>query len=183
MKKLLLSLSFITIILLGCENEGLDGKNSLIDMTIENAGENCSNEGIKIVSGIDLNGNNVLEENEIQETEYICNGNNASLDFSSYVVKLSQSGTNVPSGIVIKNDLSLTITWVRESSGSYLGTFDMPLDLTKTIATATPPPSIRNVYLQFVNDNSIRVKTEPYNNIYQFTDTWNDLILEIKTFN
>jgi hypothetical protein len=53
---------------------GLNGKNSLTTVIKEPAGSSCQNGGIKINSGLDLNKNGVLEENEITSTAYICNG-------------------------------------------------------------------------------------------------------------
>jgi hypothetical protein len=55
---------------------GTNGLNALIITTIEPAGANCTNGGIKIESGIDQNSNGVLDLLEINnsETQYICNG-------------------------------------------------------------------------------------------------------------
>ncbi len=47
---------------------------SLIDVTEEPAGENCYSGGYKIKTGIDLNNNNQLDENEVQNIEFVCNG-------------------------------------------------------------------------------------------------------------
>ncbi len=58
----------------GCEKEGPAGKNALIDQIAEPPGEHCASGGIKVITGIDDNRNNVLDSNEIQKTEYVCNG-------------------------------------------------------------------------------------------------------------
>ena len=77
MKTLKLIFIFSTIYALSnCTKEGPIGKKSLLDMTPENIGENCPSGGYKIMSGIDLNDNDVLDENEVQTTKYICNGIN-----------------------------------------------------------------------------------------------------------
>ncbi len=57
----------------GSDGEGL---NSLISSTVEEAGENCENGGIKIQTGIDTNSNGTLDESEVDQdnTQYICNG-------------------------------------------------------------------------------------------------------------
>ncbi len=59
---------------------GADGKNALIRTTAEAAGANCANGGVKIEAGLDVNGNGVLADNEVNssQTKYICNssGNN-----------------------------------------------------------------------------------------------------------
>ena len=59
--------------------DGVDGNNghtSLIKTLPEPAGENCSNGGTKVVSGIDNNQNQQLDDNEISATSYVCNGQN-----------------------------------------------------------------------------------------------------------
>lgn len=52
----------------------VNGSNSLIKMTDESPGENCAYGGVKIESGIDLDGNQKLGENEVDNTAYVCNG-------------------------------------------------------------------------------------------------------------
>lgn len=53
---------------------GVDGKNTLTTVIKEPAGRSCENGGIKINSGLDLNRNGLLEENEITSSAYVCNG-------------------------------------------------------------------------------------------------------------
>lgn len=57
----------------GCKKEYV-GKSSLIQQIPEPAGEHCKSGGFRIISGVDQNKNNVLDSNEIQQTEYVCNG-------------------------------------------------------------------------------------------------------------
>jgi hypothetical protein len=58
-----------------------DGYNSLITTNTEEPGTNCEAGGIVINYGLDLNRNNSLEQSEIQNSEYLCNGGgNISLD-------------------------------------------------------------------------------------------------------
>jgi len=45
-------------------------------MVLEPAGANCPNGGYKVTTGTDINKNGVLDNTEIQATNYICNGNN-----------------------------------------------------------------------------------------------------------
>ena len=56
-------------------NDG-EGLNSLISSATEEAGENCANGGIKILTGIDTNNNGTLDEDEVDQDniQYICNG-------------------------------------------------------------------------------------------------------------
>lgn len=72
----LIILALLTGAFLGCKKEGVEGKKSLLDMVTEPKGDNCSTGGIKVISGIDINRNEVLDASEIQNTKYICNGNN-----------------------------------------------------------------------------------------------------------
>jgi hypothetical protein len=58
----------------GCKKEGPAGKNALVEQIAEPAGAHCASGGIKIITGIDDNRNNVLDSDEIQKTEYVCNG-------------------------------------------------------------------------------------------------------------
>jgi hypothetical protein len=52
---------------------GNDGLNNLMNVTVEPAGNNCANGGYKIQSGLDLNKDGLLNENEITKTVYQCN--------------------------------------------------------------------------------------------------------------
>lgn len=59
--------------------DGEDGKDALAKISEEPKGENCQKStGIKIEIGIDANGNGELDENEVADTQYICNGKNGS---------------------------------------------------------------------------------------------------------
>lgn len=66
---------------------GQNGLNALIKTTTEAAGANCTNGGTKIETGIDANGNGVLDVGEVNasQTTYVCNGT----DISSSGVQFS----------------------------------------------------------------------------------------------
>ena len=56
------------------------------------------------------------------------------LGYSSYVALLNQTGTNAPVPTVIKNDLGITITGSRQSSGDYtLTSTGTPFTANKTV--------------------------------------------------
>jgi hypothetical protein len=57
-------------------SNGTNGQNSLVKMTVEAAGTNCSFGGQKLQTGFDSNSNGILNDGEIQSTQYICNGSN-----------------------------------------------------------------------------------------------------------
>lgn len=85
--------------------DGSNGLTSLIATTTEIAGENCAAGGTKIETGLDINGNNVLEANEITATSYICSGSNGSD---------GQDGTGTPTG----NSAKVLIASIKEAPGS-----------------------------------------------------------------
>ncbi len=49
-------------------------KETVVRVDQEPPGPNCKNGGVAISTGIDLNNDGVLEDNEIQSTQYVCNG-------------------------------------------------------------------------------------------------------------
>lgn len=52
--------------------DGSDGLNSLVALSDEDPGTNCTYGGTRIESGIDNNGNDVLEASEVTDTQFIC---------------------------------------------------------------------------------------------------------------
>lgn len=60
-------------------SDGTNGRNSLIRVSNEPAGVNCTNGGLKIESGIDDNGNGILNvPGEVDATAYVCDGDDGS---------------------------------------------------------------------------------------------------------
>ncbi len=53
---------------------GMGPGQPLVEVTAEPAGENCADGGIAVTSGIDVDGNGVLEGEELLGTHYVCNG-------------------------------------------------------------------------------------------------------------
>ena len=56
---------------------GVDGFDSLVRIVDEAAGSNCENGGKKFMSGLDRDRNGVLDESEVKNSYYICNGRDA----------------------------------------------------------------------------------------------------------
>lgn len=56
---------------------GADGFDSLVSVVDEPAGDNCGNGGKKFMSGLDKDRNGVLDESEVRNSYYICNGEDA----------------------------------------------------------------------------------------------------------
>jgi len=100
MKKIKLkSLLIVAVfIVYSCEDgvDGLDGFNSIISTEIELAGENCEAGGVKINYGKDINGNDVLENSEVENSEYICNGQDGTLDLDN-LTRIELGSPNVTS--------------------------------------------------------------------------------------
>ncbi len=102
MKTLRLNLLFTALILLilnGCEGEQGEqgeGLNSLINIVNEGLGENCSNGGIKIETGIDVNSNGFLDADEVQGTAYVCNGSDGLTSLTN--ISSENEGDNCENG-------------------------------------------------------------------------------------
>ncbi len=55
-------------------SDGSDGFNALVSLEDEPAAANCTNGGKRIRSGLDINGNGVLDVDEVTSDAYLCNG-------------------------------------------------------------------------------------------------------------
>ena len=125
---LLLILFSLTLTLYADEN-GENGKSSLLIISDEPEGENCENGGKKIVTGFDLNENGILDYDEIEQLRYICNGvdgsggHNALIETGHVAAdsygdswggdstppsKCPNGGTRIVSGIDLNDDGELT---------------------------------------------------------------------------
>lgn len=76
----------ISVLFIACDGEdGTAGFNSLISTEIEASGSNCLDGGIKVNTGLDRNRNNILESEEIQTTDYLCNGSDGIVKLDNLV--------------------------------------------------------------------------------------------------
>lgn len=79
-KIILFTLLPVFIISCGDSEDGMDGINGvnglnvLFNVSDEPVGANCTNEGLKVEYGQDVNENDVLDASEVQGTSFICNG-------------------------------------------------------------------------------------------------------------
>jgi len=55
-------------------SDGTNGLSALAVTSMESAGSNCPDGGLKIEVGVDENSNGSLDEDEVDHTQYICNG-------------------------------------------------------------------------------------------------------------
>jgi len=59
---------------------GVNGHNSLIRTSTISSNGICQSGGLQIQSGIDVNDNGVLEDSEVSQTQFVCNGVNGIYD-------------------------------------------------------------------------------------------------------
>ena len=110
MKKLSIILILIyQVISIGCVEETTIIKNSITDLVDEPKGGNCISGGIKVITGMDDNNNEILDEAEIENVEYICNGNDGVNGISSLldVVELESSDSCLSGGYKVLSGLDL----------------------------------------------------------------------------
>lgn len=72
---------------------GENGNNSLIRTTIEPIGVNCLNGGFKIEAGSDANINELLDDDEVTATSFVCNGENGLQDQQLRLLLASLGGS------------------------------------------------------------------------------------------
>lgn len=175
---------FITLLFIGCSGDdgtnGLDGYNSIIVTLIEQPGGNCANGGFQIQTGIDLNSNNQLEDAEIDNISFICNGQDVEIGFKRYVSLISQSGTNNPTYSVLENTMELHINWVRESQGKYIGTLSSSIDTNNSVIFYNTPSTHTGVRGSIVSSTEIRLELEA--GINAFKDNFNNLSFELRQY-
>ena len=163
-----------------CNTTPADGLNSLIGTMIEQPGPNCSNGGYRLDAGLDLNANGRLDGDEVTASEFLCNGESAEYPYQSYASLLSQSGTEDPLSTVVDNSLEMSIVWVRQAPGRYLGTMDRPIDISKTVIFYSTPTTHTGVRGELVSDNQIVLELQ--NGINILTDNFDNLSFELREY-
>ena len=157
----------------GSGNNGVNGFNSLIKQTPEPSGDNCMYGGIKLDTGLDLNRDGILQQNEIMDTGYVCNGIpgvNGNPGINALVIVTNEpigsihcpnGGIKIESGLDLNGDGNLngeptTISYVCNglngnggSSGG--GTIGQTTTTTTTTKTST---NIVTPHLLFVQDQN-----------------------------
>ena len=99
---------------------GTSGVNSLITITAEAAGVNCSDGGKRIDSGLDLNSNGLLDSGEITQTGYVCNGVGGGIGWkTAAVIETDNRGTADNPSIAIASNNDVVAVW-EQSDGLLL---------------------------------------------------------------
>ena len=81
--------------------DGNDGSTALIATSTEPAGANCANGGVKIEAGVDDNGNGQLDSNEVDSTQYICDGgSSATTMLTSYSTPPTSMGCDIGGSVI-----------------------------------------------------------------------------------
>ncbi len=78
--------------------DGQTGANSLIRTETEPAGANCAEGGFRILFGVDTDGSGVLDDDEVQGEEFLCNGLPGTGLNSLVSVMEEAAGANCPRG-------------------------------------------------------------------------------------
>jgi len=73
MKNLMIFM-FVAVIFAACGDDGKSGLSALTSITAEESGENCENGGFKVETGLDESRDGTLDEDEVKDIKYICNG-------------------------------------------------------------------------------------------------------------
>jgi hypothetical protein len=104
--------------------EGIDGMNTLVNVSTEPESESCPTGGIKLEFGLDVNGDGILNANEITQTAFVCNGLNGQdgqdgVDGTSALVEvtvISQGETCQNGGVLVTNGYDLNNNGVLEEN-------------------------------------------------------------------
>ncbi|MCP4135534.1 MAG: hypothetical protein GY754_31485 [bacterium] len=123
MKKII-NLSFISIIIFslvafaGCEDSGEVKYSTAIKKSVlppDNT--ECPNGGVSIESGVDENGNGILDAAEVDNVDYICNGQNGQngLNGTDHAAEIAVLQTTV-------DEMGITISGLRDTITGQAGT-------------------------------------------------------------
>jgi hypothetical protein len=95
--------------------DGMDGLQSLINISTEAPGANCAEGGKLIQSGVDLNTNGLLESGEVEQSAFLCNGEDGldGLNGSD-----GQNGTNGQDGADGQDGLNSLVSYADEPAGA-----------------------------------------------------------------
>ena len=95
---LILLVVFPTMFFVSCGEDGKSGSEALIIMSDEEPGENCVVGGTRVDTGLDMNGNKDLDEDEITDTRYVCDGEDGTEGLDGEKGNLGEDGDDGATG-------------------------------------------------------------------------------------
>jgi hypothetical protein len=129
------------------------------------------------VKGVVIGNNKTLNEDGLITPKI----NGADYQNQTYVVNLTQVGTNDPTAIELSNNIGV-VTWTRTLQGNYLGTPTNPFDAlyTYVMINSNEHDHLNSAYIN--TDGNIVVKTTNTQNHQHNDDILNNTTLEIRTY-
>jgi hypothetical protein len=129
------------------------------------------------VKGVVIGNNKTLNEDGLITPKI----NGADYQNETYVVNLTQVGTNDPTAIELSNNIGV-VTWTRTLQGNYLGTPTNPFDAlyTYVMINSNEHDHLNSAYIN--TDGNIVVKTTNTQNHQHNDDILNNTTLEIRTY-
>lgn len=100
---------------------GADGLNTLVILSLEPAGENCAQGGIRVDSGLDLDRDTILDTKEIDGTFFLWESDCTDMDGDKYPGAHPNGGVSGIAGCTDNTDCAPT-GYCEKSAGDCLGT-------------------------------------------------------------
>ncbi len=114
---------------------GSDGLSTLISVSREPEGDNCTNGGIKIEAGLDNNRDGILDTKEVDDTAYVCNGTGDGSAIFTYRVGGTVSGLSGALTLQFNGGEELDVT----ANGSFAFATRLGSGLSYSVIVATQP--------------------------------------------
>ncbi|MDB9995300.1 hypothetical protein OAD95_04095 [Flavobacteriaceae bacterium] len=151
--------------------DGSSASQSLIITSVEVAGQNCANGGVKIETGIDVNGDGVLSNDEINssQTKYLCNGSDGDngtngVDGNDGANGESGfSGDDIPSNIVLIGNSATAATDLPTS-------YTIPSGFIASVTSVISASDSDNVTAAMANGGTIKINGNIYRINYSLTN-------------
>lgn len=148
--------------------DGESASQSLINTTVEVAGQNCANGGIKIETGIDTNKDGVLGVDEVNssQTKYLCNGSdgdNGTDGIDGTNGESGFSGDDIPSNIVLIGNSATAATDLPTS-------YTIPSGFIASVTSVISASDFDNVTAAAANGGTIKIDGNIYRINYSLTN-------------
>lgn len=118
----------------------------------------------------------VVKINEI--IDYL-NGNSGDGSYKVYTALLTQTGTDAPVAIILKNTLNVTPIWSRQNSGNYYFTLAGTFPSIKTGVLG----SKKYINMEISSSDAIVVNTFDTDDITPMDDILSNTFIEIRVYN